>query len=95
MQMQAGNECLFPNSLNTLLLARHGRIPQILRLRTIHWVDGLCNGVLVSGMEKPCLCCLAKGIDFGKSCETRSALWGGEIRQGNAKQLCRAAGRSI
>ena len=49
MQMQAGHEYL-PRLLNTLLLARHGRILRFLQLRTIHWVDGLCNSVLVSGI---------------------------------------------
>jgi hypothetical protein len=49
MQMQAGHEYL-PQFLNTLLLARRGRILQVLQLRTIHWVDGLCNSVLVSGI---------------------------------------------
>ena len=55
MQMQAEHELLFPNSLDTLLLAQHGRIPRILRLQTINWMDGLCDSVLVSGIR--CVFC--------------------------------------
>jgi hypothetical protein len=51
MQMQAGHEYL-PQLLDTLLLAWRGRILRVLQLQTIHWVDGLCNSVLVSGMER-------------------------------------------
>lgn len=63
------------------------------KLRPIHWVGRPAGGVLVSRMALR-VCCLARSI-LWLFCETRSALWRVEIRQGNAKRLHRVARRSI
>ena len=62
------------------------------KLRTIHWGWKLCNSVLVSRMEKRGLCCLARGIFYVDPARHGRPCGGGEIWQGNAKQLAKLRG---